>query len=509
MGVDVTCIVSTKNRYFSTLPHTILAVCQQTYKPKKFIIFDDGEHRDLQKDVLYSHLFSLISYYGINWEVVFASGRGQVHNHIASIKKAETEWIWRLDDDNVPEHDVLEKLIKNIDVTVGAIGGLVITSNSIRQLPYNASNKIGDIYTGINEQWFLHPNTKPKEVDHLYSSFIYRKSLAEYCADLSPVGHREETMMTYGIKLKGFKNILDPSAKTWHFRNPDGGIRSYNDQNHYAHDERIFSLKLAEWNVKPTDYAYVVLDNGLGDHYAFKKVLPEYLQKNKDKKLIIFACFPEAFEDIQDIQLASIADAKNSFENIDNYSLYKWLIDNNWKGNLPDAYRGLYNLQKSENKEEIKKGIGDTIIISPYSFNPQHAKSYPYWNELTGMLKRLDYKIVQVGRTGEPILPNISEFWQGLPLKVLAEKISNCLCWISVDNFLQHMCNCMNPIIPGIVIWGISNPNLFGYSYNNNIIKSASYFRPDQFNTWHGVKQNKDVFSSPEVILKEFLKFVE
>ena len=293
-NIDVTCVISTKDRYFSTLPHTLIAICNQTYKPRYLYIYDDSKNKkDLRGDFIYNHIFPLVSFHGITWEVIFTPEEGQVANHIRSLSKAPTDWLYRVDDDEIPEPDVLEKLVRNIKPDVGAVGGLVIPGNDIKPLPSIASNKIEDIYVGLNEQWFIHPySPQVKEVDHLYSSFIYRKSIAEYCPDLSRVGHREETILTHDIKKKGYKVLLDPTARTWHWRNPEGGIRSSSDRDDFSHDERIFQKKMSSWGVTPNEYSYVVMENGLGDHFAFKSVLNDYLKKYPNEKKDSFYYIP-------------------------------------------------------------------------------------------------------------------------------------------------------------------------------------------------------------------------
>lgn len=515
---DVTCVICTKDRYFSTLPHTLLAICNQTHRPKYLFIYDDSkDKKDLRGDFIYQHIFPLISFYGITWEVIFTSGEGQVANHIRSIEKSPTEIIFRIDDDEIPEPTVLEKLLRNMGPKVGAVGGLVIPSNDIKPLHSLASNKIEDIYVGFNEQWYLHPDgAKVKEVDHLYSSFIYRKSIAKYNKDLSVVGHREETILTHSMKKAGFSVLLDPSAKTWHWRNPEGGIRVHDNFNLFSNDERVFQKKMTSWGVNVNEYSYTVLNNGIGDHYAFKSILPEYLDKNKDTKKIFFTTYPAVFSDVPDIQQSSIRDAQIAFGNLDKYDLYKWMIDNKWEGGLPQAYTKMYNLNPISAIKKIQTQIEDFIIISPYSVFPGHAKSYPFWNELVSKIKTLGYKVIQIGLSGEVPIVGMDDYWWSLSLSMLEEKIKACRCWISVDNFLPHLVNSINVLATGIVIWGISDPEVFGYYYNTNILKDKKYLRPDQFGTWYDIKhdektgedikiympQNKDAYERPEKIFK-------
>jgi GT2 family glycosyltransferase len=335
--MKVTAIISTKDRYNTTLPLCITAIANQTYKPRELIIYDDGEQKDLRDIPIYLNLLHLLDKKGIGWHIVFGERRGQVKNHQRSIRDAQGEWIWRVDDDTIPEADTLKQLVDNIAPTVGAIGGLVMDPKMDANLAHLASNKIEDIYLGLNKQWFKHDGN-PYEVDHLYCSFLYRKEAAAhgYCMELSPVGHREETIFTYEMKRNGWKIILDPDIITWHLRAPDGGIRDGHNFM-FEHDEAIFQRKLNEWKIIPTNRPFVVLDNGIGDHFIFKRVLPLFKIKP-----IIACCFNEVFEDM-DVSLISIADAK-SLMNIEPLNIYRWMIEHNWNKSVEEAYKAQHGL---------------------------------------------------------------------------------------------------------------------------------------------------------------------
>lgn len=339
-NIEVTAAISTKNRYHTTLPMAILSIAQQTYKPKKLLIFDDGEHRDLREDSVYKHLFDLLTNKGIEWAFLFGKRKGQVLNHQAAIDISDTEWIWRVDDDDAPEADVLERLVSHVSDDVGGVAGLILAPDTKQYLTSFASGKIEDIFLRPNVQWFRFE--KPMEVDHFNNSFLFRKSAAVksggYCMELSPVGHREETIFTYGIKKAGYKLIVDPKAVTWHLRSSSGGIRSYESQFLWDHDERIFARKLTEWGVVPKPSKLIVLNCGLGDHFAFKHVLPEIMEKYKNHDLLLAVCFPDIFEGI-DVNLISIADAQLIGADTDQHNVYVWMAKNNWTKSLSEAYR--------------------------------------------------------------------------------------------------------------------------------------------------------------------------
>ena len=314
--------VSTKGRYDNTLPLCLTSIALQTYKPHKVVIYDDNDNpRDLRLEETYQHIFKLFDSKGIGWEVKFGQKKGQHFNH----EHAQTlgELVWRIDDDEIAEHNCLEELVKELKEGVGAVAGLVMQPPASPLPPY-ASNKIKELDKS-NIQWFEWSG-EPIEVEHLYSSFLYRTGIAHYNLSLSPKAHREETMFSHSIHKAGFKLVVTPNAKTWHFRS-SGGIRSDDKVEDYEHDELIFRKWLGYGNL-------VVLKNGLGDHLMFRQVMDKL---NIDT---IACCYPDVFAD-KGVRLISIEEAMQ-FTDIDKYDIYGWCVSNNWKGFLGDAYLKLY-----------------------------------------------------------------------------------------------------------------------------------------------------------------------
>lgn len=347
-ALTVTATISTKGRYDTTLPLAIEALVAQTVPPKQLVIWDDNENmKDLRGISPYSHLFPMLMSKGIMWYHLPGGLKGQVFNHQASLDRADTDLIWRLDDDNCAEPNCLENLLKVMDMgpDVGAVGGLVLAPNAQGPRPSFITGKIEEIYSPFNIQWYRWLGAL-EEVDHLYSTFLYRveagKKAGGYCRNLSPVGHREETIFSHSIRRAGYKLIVTPHALSWHLREETGGIRSFKDQSLWARDEEVFVSKLKEWGVVPTEYKFVVLDNGMGDHLMFKAILPDLIARNKGKRIVLAVCFPDLFKDIEGITLASIADAHAAFGNLDQWSIYKWADAHQWKRPLEEAFREMY-----------------------------------------------------------------------------------------------------------------------------------------------------------------------
>ena len=136
------------------------------------------------------------------------------------------------------------------------------------------------------------------------------------------------------------------------------------------------------------------------------------------------------------------------------------------------------------------------IIISPYSkktpTGQSSAKDYPFWKELIPLLPG---KVVQIGAKGET--PLVEDF-RTYSFAELKEFIKEMDFFISVDNFFPHFCHHYGR--HGIVLFGKSDPKLFGYEENMNLLKDRKYLRPDQFLWWHSEKQDPEVFVSPEEV---------
>jgi len=333
----VTAYICTRNREDSTLALAIQSVLTQSYPVSQLIIYDDGSHKDLRAIPHYANLFAMMQRKGIDWSVEFSNNKGQVCNHRRALNQAKHPFIWRIDDDDVAEPNVLRLLMDFIHQPgVGAVGGLVLDPTRNMVMPEMASNKIEDIYLGLNRQWFKYDDeVVSQEVDHLYSTFLYRKEAAkpEYYPELSRVGHREETIFTYSMKRAGWRLLVNPTAITWHLKQPSGGIRDgYKEM--WELDEMKFKELLKKWKVKPTEYKIITLDNGLGDHYVFKKILPQV--KKMYPQLVMAVCFPQVFKGER---LISIAEAK-MMGTTDN--IYKYMVETNNKGSLEEAYRRYY-----------------------------------------------------------------------------------------------------------------------------------------------------------------------
>ena len=143
------------------------------------------------------------------------------------------------------------------------------------------------------------------------------------------------------------------------------------------------------------------------------------------------------------------------------------------------------------------------IVISPYAKRlingKQNPKNYPYWEEL---VNKIDEPIIQVGVEGERQL--VEDFRKGLPISELRELIRQCRTWIGVDSFFQHLA--WDEGKKGIVLWGVSDPLIFGHPENINLLKDRSYLAPNQFLWWEFTEHKNERFVKPHDVLEHLNK---
>jgi ADP-heptose:LPS heptosyltransferase len=139
------------------------------------------------------------------------------------------------------------------------------------------------------------------------------------------------------------------------------------------------------------------------------------------------------------------------------------------------------------------------ILISPYSRPLQsgkpNPKNYPYWKQLIELIKD-NNDTIQIGLMGEEKLVDDCRF--NLSAVEIEQLVKQCDFFISIDSFLPHLAHYVGK--KGIVIFSQSDPNIFGYKENVNILKDRSYLRPNQFATWDESVYDKSAYKSPDYI---------
>lgn len=148
------------------------------------------------------------------------------------------------------------------------------------------------------------------------------------------------------------------------------------------------------------------------------------------------------------------------------------------------------------------------IIIQPFAARLpsglENAKNYPHWEKLVELLEAQGHDILQVGVFGEKQL--VQDFRPNLSLKEHKEMLDHADMFICVDSWYQHFAHYYGK--RGIVLFGPSNPRIFGWKENMNLFADAKYFRKYQFDIWHSEIHKPEAFVSAEEVV-EWVKTFE
>lgn len=144
-----------------------------------------------------------------------------------------------------------------------------------------------------------------------------------------------------------------------------------------------------------------------------------------------------------------------------------------------------------------------TVIISPYSKQMRNGqknpKNFPHWAVLVEKLWMRGIRVVQVGAPGEEKIAGVHDFKFGLKLSELKAMLEKSETWVSVDNFFNHFATFHGR--RGVAIFSRSDPRIFGYDQNINLLKDRSYLRPNQFEMWEQDTFREDAFVSADAVL--------
>lgn len=118
--------------------------------------------------------------------------------------------------------------------------------------------------------------------------------------------------------------------------------------------------------------------------------------------------------------------------------------------------------------------------------NVQNAKSYPHWDRLQELLK--DHEIREI----KGILPE----------KEIIDLVNWADVVVTIDSFLPHLIKYYEIRKIVVVLWGKSDPDIFGYKENINLLKDRKHLKLQQFQWWLEEPHNPDTFVSPEKVVK-------
>ena len=256
-----------------------------------------------------------------------------------------------------------------------------------------------------------------------------------------------------------------------------------------------------------------ILDGGVGKHLQFTSLIDDLTVL---KKICIMSSWPELFKYDKRVAFSTplhilpLHDHTHTFFN--NYwnVFYNEPYRSNFlKGDchIIDYWRQMYDLPDNNDRrpnfsinerreKELEKDImklgkfilvqftgGQSVKIENYDLE-NAGRNYNQGQEVVNLLREAlpGVNIIVFGHNNEqePLLNTMAfnnfggnpKFVDKIDFMILAKY---CVSFISIDSALQHMC--ANKLFnkKGVVLWGTSKPEMFGYENNTNIISEYPY----------------------------------
>jgi len=285
-NMTVTVLLTTCDRYETTLPLCLMSIFNQSYKPDRIVLVDDSKIKKFYDYPLLKNILVLFKEKNITFDYLHGASKGAVPALQTGLDNIESGWIFKTDDDNILSSDVLEIFVNNIKPNIGAMGGVI--HDKYMHTFYNKKSKttpkeedgyysrIENIYSEFNIQMSPEQTDEIKKVQHIHSNYFFKRELSDnYPLELSPSSHREETIFTYNIFRKGYDMIVIPQAIIYHlYYDHHSGNRQWGKE-YQKKNELFFIEKLKEWGIIPN----ILIDSIENDKIFIIK---------KDLKYIVF-----------------------------------------------------------------------------------------------------------------------------------------------------------------------------------------------------------------------------
>lgn len=259
MKNEITVLLTTFERYESTLPICLLSIANQSRRPNRIVLVDDNRQKKIYDFPVLKNIISFFKLKGIDFDYYHGPSKGATHALQVGIEKIKSGWVLKLDDDNSLEYNVIELFENNISENVGAIGGIIIDKKIRQEIEENLFpkcingyyNKVENIFSEFNIQLIEKQSDEIKKVEHLYSNYFFRRDLVDsYPLELVPSCHREDTIITHSIFRKGFELLMIPQAKTYHLNShKNSGDGKWHDS--INKNEKMFIKQMEKWEYIP------------------------------------------------------------------------------------------------------------------------------------------------------------------------------------------------------------------------------------------------------------------
>ncbi len=134
---------------------------------------------------------------------------------------------------------------------------------------------------------------------------------------------------------------------------------------------------------------------------------------------------------------------------------------------------------------------------SPSLNGKPSPKDFPKAQELAELLET-EHDVIQLA--GAEDVQVAKDVRRNLPHPQVVELIKWSDTGVCVDSYLQHAFWEVGK--PAVVLFGISDPVIFGHPENVNLLRDRKYLRPQQFDLYYVNQYCNEAFVTPEEVVK-------
>jgi ADP-heptose:LPS heptosyltransferase len=271
-------------------------------------------------------------------------------------------------------------------------------------------------------------------------------------------------------------------------------------------EQKIHKARLVElrWMLQRKKRLIIVTWAGIGDVLLCTPTLRAVRKHYSGYKIIVY-CFREDHLDIlkynPNIDSLRVLSIRQMWKYP--YHLYAYLFDRsripykelafshippNWycRSSIKYIVPKIFNLElqpheintelffSPEEEEKARRSLApyhDVILMHIFSrSSPNHLWAEQKWAELVAQLPQ--YTFIQIGHSDEPEVKGAID-WRGkTSLREALCLVKHATSFLGVDSIHSHATNAFD--IPGVVLFGDSDPAIFGHDNNINIYKGLS-----------------------------------
>ena len=258
-----------------------------------------------------------------------------------------------------------------------------------------------------------------------------------------------------------------------------------------------------------------IVEGGVGKHLQFTALFDDLLKKYDEPKLCLQSSYPDIFKHDNRIATSEpisslvLHDFTNTvYYNYNNIFFNEPYRSNFLKGegHIIKHWANMYGVETGdmtpnfEINKKREKFLEDDILklgkfilvqftggqgIKLENYDEDNiGRNYKEGQQVVNLLREAlpDVNIIVFGHDNEqePLLNTMAfNNFGGIPkfvdkhdFMILAKY---CLSFICIDSSLQHMCSNRTFNKKGVVLWGTSNPEMFGYENNVNLLSEYPY----------------------------------